>query len=43
MMDVAEANDIGMIGMKPYGGVAETAEEVASRVRSTSNGMPGKW
>jgi hypothetical protein len=33
MMDVAEANDIGMIGIKPYGGVAETAEEVASRVK----------
>jgi hypothetical protein len=32
MMDVAEANNIGMIGIKPYGGVAETAEKVMSRV-----------
>jgi hypothetical protein len=33
MMDVAEANNIGMIGIKPYGGVAETADEVVSRVK----------
>jgi hypothetical protein len=32
MMDVAEANNIGMIGIKPYGGVAEPADEVANRV-----------
>jgi hypothetical protein len=33
MMDVAEANDIGMIAIKPFGGIAETAPEVAERVQ----------
>ena len=33
MMDVAEANDIGMVAIKPYGGVSETAEEVTGRVK----------
>lgn len=32
MMDVAEANGIGMIAIKPFGGVSETAEEVVARV-----------
>lgn len=32
MLDVAEANSIGMIAVKPFGGMAETAEEVAARV-----------
>ena len=32
MMDVAAANDIVMIAIKPFGGVAETAEEVVERV-----------
>jgi hypothetical protein len=32
MMDVAAANDIVMIAIKPFGGVAETAEEVVARV-----------
>ncbi len=31
MMDVAEANGIGMIAIKPFGGVAETDEEVVRR------------
>ena len=31
MMDVAEANGIGMIAIKPFGGVAETDEEVIQR------------
>ena len=33
MMDVAEANDIGMIAIKPFGGVTETAAEVVARVK----------
>ena len=33
MMDVAEANDIGMIAIRPYGGLAETPEEIAGRVQ----------
>jgi predicted DNA binding protein len=32
MMDVAEANDIGMIAIRPYGGVMETPGEVIERV-----------
>ena len=31
MMDVAEANGIGIVAVKPFGGMAETAKEVASR------------
>lgn len=33
MMDVAEANGIGMVAIKPFGGMAETAPEVAKRVQ----------
>ena len=33
MMDVAEANGIGMIAVKPFGGIAETAPEVVERVQ----------
>lgn len=33
MMDVAEANDIGMIAIRPFGGMAETAPEVVDRVQ----------
>ncbi len=33
MMDVAEANGIGMIAIKPFGGLTETAPEVAERVQ----------
>jgi hypothetical protein len=33
MMDVAEANGIGMVAIKPFGGMAETAPEVAERVQ----------
>jgi hypothetical protein len=33
MMDVADANGIGMIAIRPFGGVAETAEEVVVRVK----------
>ena len=33
MMDVAEANNIGMIAIKPYGGMSKTAEEVVGRVK----------
>lgn len=32
MMDVAEANNIGMIAIRPFGGVAETASDVVARV-----------
>ncbi|MDH3613430.1 MAG: hypothetical protein OEU90_09195 [Gammaproteobacteria bacterium] len=32
MMDVAQANDIGMVAVKPFGGLTETAEEVVARV-----------
>ena len=33
MMDVAEANNIGMIAIKAFGGLIETAEEVVARVQ----------
>lgn len=33
MMDVAEANGIGMIALKPFGGIAETAPEVVERTQ----------
>ncbi len=33
MMDVAEANDIGMIAIRPFGGMAETHPDVVSRVQ----------
>lgn len=33
MMDVAEANNIGIIALKPFGGVAETAASVAERAK----------
>jgi hypothetical protein len=33
MMDVAEANNIGTIAIRPFGGVAETPPEVATRVQ----------
>ena len=33
MMDVAEANKIGMIAVRPFGGMAETAAEVVDRVQ----------
>ena len=33
MMDVAEANGIGMIAIKPFGGVVETSPDVAARVQ----------
>lgn len=33
MMDVAEANGIGMVAIKPFGGLFETAPEVADRVQ----------
>ena len=33
MMDVAEANNIGIIALKPFGGVAETATSVANRAK----------
>ncbi|MDH3435146.1 MAG: hypothetical protein OEM60_14875, partial [Gammaproteobacteria bacterium] len=32
MMDVADANNIGMIAIRPFGGIAETAENVVARV-----------
>ena len=32
MMDVADANSIGMIAVRPYGGVTETPPAVAERV-----------
>jgi hypothetical protein len=32
VMDVAEANNIGMIAIRPFGGVADVAPEVANRV-----------
>lgn len=32
MMDVAEANDIGMIAIRPFGGVTETSPKVVARV-----------
>jgi hypothetical protein len=33
MMDVAEANGIGMVAIKPFGGVEETAAEVVQRAQ----------
>ena len=33
MMDVADANGINMIAIKPFGGLAETAPEVVERAR----------
>ncbi len=33
MMDVAKANKIGMIAMKPFGGMAETAPDVVERTQ----------
>lgn len=32
MMDVADANKIGMIAVRPYGGVAETPPDIVGRV-----------
>ncbi len=32
MMDAAKANSIGMIAIRPFGGMTETAEEVVERV-----------
>jgi len=32
MMDVAEANDIGMMSIHPFGGVADTPQDVVERV-----------
>lgn len=34
MMDVAEANDIKMVAMRPFGGVAETPDEIVERVQA---------
>ena len=31
MMDVAQANDIGMIAIRPFGGMAETPPEIVER------------
>ena len=33
MMDVAEANDIGMVAIRPFGGLMETPPEIAGRVQ----------
>ena len=33
MMDVAEANSIGMIAIRPFGGLTETHPDVVSRVQ----------
>ena len=33
MMDVAEANDISMVTIRPFGGVAETPKAVVDRVK----------
>lgn len=33
MMDVADANNIGIIAIKPYGGLMETSEEVVARAK----------
>ena len=32
MMDVAEANGIGMIAIRPFGGIAETSPKIVARV-----------
>lgn len=33
MMDVAEANDIGIIALRPFGGIADTPPEVVERAK----------
>lgn len=33
MMDVAEANNIGMIAIRPFGGLSDTPPEITRRVR----------
>jgi hypothetical protein len=33
MMDVAEANHIGIVALKPFGGMSETAPQVAERAK----------
>jgi hypothetical protein len=33
MMDVAEANDIGMIAIRPFGGLTDTPKEILDRVQ----------
>jgi len=33
MMDVADANDIGMIAVRPYGGMIETPQAIIDRVK----------
>ncbi len=33
MMDVAEANNIGMIAIRPFGGVSDTPQEILDRVQ----------
>lgn len=33
MMDVADANGIGMMAIRPYGGVSETPADIAGRVQ----------
>ena len=33
MMDVADANNIGMIAVRPYGGLTETPPAVVDRVK----------
>lgn len=38
MMDVAEANDIGMLAIRPFGGVAETPKQMLDRL-----GEPIDW
>jgi hypothetical protein len=38
MMDVAEANDIGMLAVRPFGGLAETSKKIIARV-----GEPIDW
>ena len=38
MMDVAEANDIGMIAIRPFGGVSETPKDIVDRL-----GDPISW
>ena len=35
MMDVAEANKIGMIAIRPFGGIAETPAEMVERCQET--------
>jgi hypothetical protein len=33
MMDVAEANSIGMVAIRPFGGLTETPQEIVDRVQ----------